>query len=128
MSQPSASNPYRSPAAPSPTPPAKTLPAHASEDPALSNSRRESLITFAIWLAACVYSITVCFRMGYWRDAATLTYVLGFPDWVFWGVILPWSVCTGLCFWMAYFYISDDDLGEEQAEEQLSTAAEAEHA
>jgi len=89
-------------------------------NPALSSSRREAVISFGIWLAACVYSISVCYRWGYGRDAATLTYVLGFPDWVFWGVVAPWAVCTLLCFVMAYFVIQDEDLGEAQPEESLS--------
>jgi uncharacterized membrane protein YhdT len=97
------------------------------EDPVLTSARREALLVFAIWLAACVYSVGFCYRFGYWRDAATLTYVLGFPDWVFWGVIVPWALCTGLCFVLSYFVIRDDDLGEEQAEEELH-AAEGDHA
>jgi hypothetical protein len=99
------------------------------EDPVLTSSRREALIAFAIWLTACVYSISVCYRYGYGRDVATLTYVLGFPDWIFYGVVLPWTVCTGLCFVMAYFVIADSDLGEEQPEEQITRgASEADHA
>ena len=98
------------------------------EDPVLTSARREALLVFAIWLAACIYSVGVCYRFGYYRDAATLTYVLGFPDWVFWGIVVPWSVCTLLCFVLSYFVITDEDLGEEQAEEHLGNrAAEAEH-
>lgn len=91
----------------------------SSDDPVLVSSRREALITVSIWAVACVYSLVVCYRYGYERDAATLTYILGFPDWIFWGVIVPWTVCTGLCFVMAYFVIRDEDLGDEQAEETL---------
>lgn len=99
------------------------------EDPVLTSSRREALIAFAIWLTACVYCIGVCYRYGYGRDAATLTYVLGFPDWIFYGVVLPWTICTVLCFLMAYFVIADSDLGEEQPEEQITSgASEADHA
>jgi uncharacterized membrane protein YhdT len=101
----------------------------AAEDPVVSSSRREAAITFAIWLAACVYSIGVCYRYGYGRDVAMLTYILGFPDWIFYGVVLPWTVCTVLCFVMAYFVIADGELGEEQAEEQIRPRdAEADHA
>src|SRR5262245_44163658 len=64
------------------------------EDPVLISSRREALLVFLIWLLAAGYSIGVCYAWGYGRDAATLTYVLGFPDWVFWGVVVPWSACT----------------------------------
>ena len=84
---------------------------------------------FAIWIVACAYSVGVSSRWGYFRDAATLTYVFGFPDWVFWGVVLPWTVCTLLCFVLSYGVIRDEDLGEEQAEEQLhQQAGEADHA
>jgi hypothetical protein len=99
------------------------------EDPVLTSSRREALIAFAIWVVACIYTITVCYRFGYNRDPATLTYALGFPDWVFWGIVVPWAVCTLLCFAMSSLVIADCDLGDEQAEECLeSTSSEAEHA
>src|SRR5438105_2083861 len=98
------------------------------EDPALISARREALLVFAIWLAACVYSVGVCYCFGYERDVTTLTYVLGFPDWVFWGVVMPWTVCTVVCFGLAYFVITDEHLGEVQAEEQLGSGAqEARH-
>jgi len=93
------------------------------EDPVLINARREALLVFAIWLAACVYSISVCYRLGYGRDVATLTYVFGFPDWIFWGVVLPWTVCTVLSFALFYYMIRDDDLGDEKAEEQLHVSS-----
>src|SRR5438105_13694835 len=89
------------------------------EDPVLTSARREALMVLARWLAACVYSIGVCYRLGYGRDVATLTYVVGFPDWIFWGVVLPWTVCTGLSFVLSCFVIRDEDLGEEQTEEEF---------
>ena len=100
------------------------------EDPVLTSARREAWLVFAIWLIACVYSLGMCYRYGYGRDASTLTYVFGFPDWIFWGVIVPWSVCTAACFVMAYYVITDEDLGEEQVEETLGKAVtrEADHA
>lgn len=116
-------NPYQPPQSG-----ADRLDVQATEDPVLTSSRREAVTTFVIWLAACTYSIAVCYRMGYGRDAATLTYVLGFPDWVFWGVMLPWTICTILCFVLSYFVIRDEDLGEEQLEEQLTRAPETQDA
>src|SRR4029453_11109224 len=67
------------------------------EDPVLTSARREALLVLAIWLVACVSSIGICYWLGYGRDVATLTYVLGFPDWIFWGIIVPWTGGTGLC-------------------------------
>jgi hypothetical protein len=99
------------------------------EDPVLRSSRREAALVVVIWAVACVYTVGVCYRMGYGRDVATLTYVLGFPDWIFWGVVVPWTVCTGLCFIVPRFVITDEDLGEEQSEEQFGGgASEADHA
>lgn len=97
------------------------------EDPVLTSARREAVLTFLIWLAACIYSVTVCFRLGSGRDVTTLTYVLGFPDWIFWGIVAPWTFCTVLCLVLATFVITDEDLGEEQTEETL-TGGDAEHA
>ena len=100
-----------------------------TEDPVLTSSRREAVISFFVWLTACVYSISVCYRFGYGRDVATLTYVFGFPDWIFYGVVLPWTVCTVICLVMSYFVIADGELGEEQAEERIEKVApEADHA
>jgi hypothetical protein len=82
------------------------------DDPVLTSARREAWLVFLTWLVACIYSVGVCYRFGYDRDVATLTYVLGFPDWVFWGVVTPWTVCTLLCYVMAYHVIADDDLGD----------------
>ena len=99
-----------------------------AEDPVLTTARREALLTFVIWISACAYSIGVCYRYGYGRDLTTLTYVLGFPDWIFYGVVMPWTVCTLLCFVMSQFIIADADLGEVRVEEQLEPrAAEAKH-
>jgi hypothetical protein len=89
------------------------------EDPVLTSSRREAVVVFFIWLAACIYTLAFCYRYGYGRDPATLTYALGVPDWVFWGVFTPWTICTLLSFWVANFFMADDDLGEVRPEVDL---------
>jgi hypothetical protein len=96
-----------------------------SEDPVLTSSRREAALVLAIWLIACLATIGICYRHGYNRDAATLTYVLGFPDWIFWGIVVPWSICTALCYIVPRFFITDEDLGQEQTEESLTAANDA---
>jgi hypothetical protein len=42
--------------------------------------------------------------------------VFGIPDWVFYGVFLPWTVCTILAFIVSKYVIRDEDLGEEQVD------------
>lgn len=93
------------------------------EDPVLVSSRREAIIVFLIWVVACTYVLGYCYAFGYNRDPKTLTFVLGIPDWVFYGIVIPWSVCTLLSFWVANFLIADDDLGEAQEETALTPAS-----
>jgi hypothetical protein len=102
------------------------------EDPVLTSSRREALVVLAIWATACTYTVGYCALFGYERDLASLRYVAGVPDWVFWGVFVPWSVCTVLSFWVSNFLIKDQDLGPERAETRLESEIvsdkEADHA
>jgi hypothetical protein len=89
------------------------------DDPVLRSARREAALVLGIWLAACIYTVGYCYLYGYNRDADTIKYVVGFPDWVFWGIVVPWSACTLICFVLAYFVIQDEDLGQEQVESDL---------
>ncbi|WP_373651658.1 DUF997 family protein [Schlesneria sp. DSM 10557] len=82
------------------------------ELPLLKAARREAIAAFAIWLAATIFSLGYCFTYGYSRDPETLTYVMGFPDWVFWGIVLPWGVCTIISTLFAFVFMTDDELPE----------------
>ena len=89
------------------------------EDPLLKSARREALMCLAVWLLATCYSVTYCWLYGYDRALDSLTYVLGFPDWIFWGVIAPWGACTVFSAWFCLFYMSDADLGAEREGDDL---------
>ena len=80
-------------------------------DPLVHSSFREALLVSGIWLAAMVWSISVCHLMGYNRSAGELKLVLGFPDWVFWGIVVPWITCTVVSCVFGAFYVRDGDLG-----------------
>ncbi len=82
----------------------------SNEHPLLKSARREMLGALAIWLAATIYSVGYCWAFGYGRDPQSLTFVLGFPDWVFWGLIVPWGVCTAVSIWFALAFMRDEDL------------------
>lgn len=82
-------------------------------DPLVRTALREAMIVTLIWLAAAAWSVSVCFRMGYNRDISTLKLVFGFPDWVFWGIVLPWTVCTGLSIVFGLVFVRDGDLGRD---------------
>ncbi|MBX7167581.1 MAG: YhdT family protein [Pirellulales bacterium] len=77
------------------------------EDPVVTQGRREMLFSLVMTFAAMGYSITYCVRHGYRRSIDDLTFVLGFPDWVFWGIVVPWLVCVAVGIWMAFFFIGD---------------------
>lgn len=83
-------------------------------DPVFVSARREALAVAAISLVAGVYTIVVCGLMGYGRDPKTLTFVLGFPDWIFWGIVLPWTVCVAVSLYFGATFMCDEDLGEDE--------------
>jgi hypothetical protein len=82
-----------------------------TEDPLVHSARREAIFALVVWGAATVYSVGYCALYGYNRSPESLTFVLWFPDWIFWGVIVPWFACLTVSVWFAMFYMRDDDLG-----------------
>jgi hypothetical protein len=91
------------------------------EDPVLHSARREALVVFVIWVAALTYTVTYCYQHGYNRSLESLTFVLGVPDWIFWGIVAPWLVCVAASWLFSYVFMTDADLGQEndEAEEGL---------
>ncbi len=88
----------------------------AKEDPVLVSGRREALAVLVIWLAAMSYTVTYCSMNGYGRSVEDLTFLFGFPDWVFWGVVAPWITCLMISWGFSYFFMKDADLGADQGE------------
>ena len=39
---------------------------------------------------------------------------LGIPDWVFYGIAMPWLVCIGVSVWWCLFFFQEDDLGKSE--------------
>ena len=65
-----------------------------------------------MWVIATAYSVGYSWLNGYRRPIESLTYVFGLPDWIFWGVIVPWLACTVFSAWFCLFYMADEPLGE----------------
>jgi len=87
-----------------------------TENTLLQGARREALVMLAWWLATLTYTVGYCYRNGYGRAIEDLTFVCGFPDWVFWGIVVPWVVCFLFSVWFAFFFMKDapmDDDGRE---------------
>ncbi len=82
------------------------------EDVLVRRSRRESALALATWLAAMLYTVSYCYLHGYGRSVEDLTFVLWFPDWVFWGIVVPWGVCVLFSCVFAFGIMGDEPLGE----------------
>jgi fatty acid desaturase len=76
-----------------------------------SFSRREALFVAMLWIAACTYTVLYAARYAY--RPSPLSFVLGMPFWVFWGVMVPWIVVSLITLWFAAYRMKDEDLGEE---------------
>lgn len=88
------------------------------EDPVLKSARREAVAALLTFVLAILVTLIVCYYFGYMRPAGrprgAPTFILGFPAWVFWGVILPWIGCILFGTWFAYRYMKDEDLGRDE--------------
>src|SRR5262245_588172 len=97
-------------------------------NPLLRHAKREAALVMVLWLAALVWTVVSCYLHGYqhapdaWvvrhglatpRTAENLRTILGMPDWAFWGVFVPWLVCTVATVGFSLFVMRDDPLGEE---------------
>jgi hypothetical protein len=80
-------------------------------DPLVHSSFREALLVSGIWFVAMIWSVSVCYIFGYHRSGEGLTLVLGFPDWVFWGIVVPWTTCTVVSCIFSALFVKDGDLG-----------------
>ena len=80
----------------------------------MTGTRQEVPLLIAFYLARRL--ATRRYTYGYGRSLEDLTFVLGFPDWVFWGIIVPWSVCVAFSFYFGATFMRDHDLGEELPE------------
>lgn len=45
------------------------------------------------------------------QGSQRVQFVLGFPAWIFWGVALPWWICTAFSIFFGAFLVRDEDLG-----------------
>jgi hypothetical protein len=83
----------------------------------LRNARREGLLILVLWLICLIWGVSAGYVLGYQRSADEMGLILGMPDWVFWSVVLPWAVCLVISVWFCFFFMADDDLGQDPDEE-----------
>jgi len=86
--------------------------ARPADDPVLKAARREAILALVMWLVAMCYTVGYCYLHGYGRSTDDLSFVLWFPDWVFWGIVVPWVLCVLLSIPFAFRVMGDESLGE----------------
>ncbi len=83
------------------------------QDPVVSSSFREAIVVISVWFIAMIWTISVCYSMGYNRPVEDLKFVYGFPDWVFWGIVVPWCTCTVVSCLFSALLFREGALGED---------------
>ncbi len=84
---------------------------HPQEDPLVKSGRREAAFALVLFAAALVYTLVYCDFQGYTpRPPESLSFVLWFPDWVFWGIVVPWLACVLISTIFALCCMTDADL------------------
>jgi hypothetical protein len=79
----------------------------------LKSARRELVVSATVWLIALVWSVGYCAKYGYhFKTVDELTFVFGIPSWIFYGVFLPWGLCTAFSGAFAFGFMQDAELGE----------------
>ena len=87
------------------------------EQQLLRHARREGLVILAAWALALAWSVGYSRLNGwYGRPVGEIHLILGMPDWVFWGVAVPWAVCLAFTVWFCFRFMTDDDLGQDPDE------------
>ena len=82
-------------------------------DPVFVNARREAIWILGLYVACLIWSVGWSAALGYAPPSDEVTTVLGMPLWVFVAVALPWLAADVFTVWFCFFYMVDDDLGED---------------
>jgi hypothetical protein len=95
------------------------------------HARREAVIVLVVWALALAWTVSYCYLRGYqheedsWvvraglaqpRTADNFHQVAGLPDWVVFGILLPWLGCVAFTVFFCQFLMTDDELGAEADE------------
>ncbi len=106
------------------------------QDPVYQNSWREARLILIVWTCCFLYTTSYCYLYGYlvhepspqstggdvaelfgplstWNrqgDSVTYPLGLGIPEWVFYGVALPWLIAIMISIGFCLFVFREDDL------------------
>lgn len=89
-----------------------------------SSSRREALLILLAWAILLLWTVGYSSNAGQVEENQELVTVLGLPEWVFWGVLIPWIAALVFSIGFALFLMEDDDHDTEMG--QVSGGADRE--
>ena len=85
----------------------------SAETRSLCQSRRELWLILLAWLGGALGGIGYSAANGYNLTPEEVATVLGFPGWVFWGVVAPWMTANAFTFWFCLRALKNDEDEEE---------------
>lgn len=86
----------------------------------MRSSRREMRIALIFWAVCAAWTIGYAKLFAYRlpEEGESIALVLGMPSWVFWGIILPWTLATLFTIGFALFSMKDHELVENDPGEE----------
>lgn len=91
------------------------------EDPRYRVAHRELLLALAYWLVFTVVVTGTAWILGGGKEASELTFVLGFPAWFFWSVLVSCAAFSIVPYFIVKYGFTDIPLsadGDRDAEER----------
>lgn len=83
------------------------------EDPRYRIAQRESLLCVGYWVVFTSIAVAIAWLLGH-RDPSAIGFVMGFPDWFFWSVLVfVGFMATVVPYLMVRFGFTDIDLEPE---------------
>jgi hypothetical protein len=92
------------------------MPRAPREQQLLRHAKREGLLLMAVWALALAWSVGYSRFFGYSDKVEDVGLIFGVPEWVIWGIAVPWLVCFLFTVWFCFFFMADDDLGKDPEE------------
>ncbi|MBN1380019.1 MAG: DUF997 family protein [Gammaproteobacteria bacterium] len=90
----------------------QSKPNHSCDDPVFLRTKREAFYILVAWTVGMIWTVGYCFVTGYNVPSEKIKATMGIPNWVFFGVLVPWIIITIFSIWFSLFYIADDDSGK----------------
>jgi hypothetical protein len=79
-------------------------------EPSYRRTLKEAVVALLLWLGAGIWVLSVSYWLGYRRPVHSIG---GIPNWVLWGVLVPWVTLFFVHSWYSLFFLRADDADDE---------------